>query len=575
MNKSNNVLSICRKWAMIVMMCIVTCYVQAQPYSKNKFAWGTTTRDTAWTNGQLMVDSGVRVKGLRTSDSNKVIGVDANGQFTLRTKSNAASVDSSIYSTVSRLRDTATAIRSSIVSSDTVSLSNRIDSKVSYTDSNSVYATPKTLRDSLNLETLNRVARRGNFLDTQAFIRLLWSGVPTGRSFVVMDSNRAYGVTSYFSSSTTPWRLRTAGPGAGTQSVLDLGYRIDNSTIAYSSIYPTVLTGNRNHYLQDKDGTLAYLSDISDSVQNMRRQGDTTRMNVGGNTKTGTIRYGSNSASALTTIVSGRVRDSIAVANGKRFIYTSENSSSGNTNSVLITDSVQASGTNAHATFEIAYPSGITQGASISALRITNAGATQMTISSGGIINSGSGASFGGTLNAAGYNGTNGNSLFTSNSTTYRVPLTCQQYQTNMAMQKWTFGASTTLDSVQSNGVFWITGLAGYASTNPTLVARNGAGTGATTAIDSRSNNLNMLITINVGTSPGTNDTLIRVNLPSSRTRIPLAPILTPANSNAANEIAKVWIEPDWSTTGAVFIRVGAAALTASTTYKYYLLITE
>lgn len=149
----------------LLILLILLCTISAFGQNKVSYAWARKT-DTAYTPGSWLLDSVMRAKYYASADSNKVLGVDAQGYFVLRTKSNAATVDSSLYATVTRLADTSAVLRSLIGTGglDTTSISNRIDARVKYTDT-AAMLTPYAL-----LTEIPSITGKVNYTDTAAML---------------------------------------------------------------------------------------------------------------------------------------------------------------------------------------------------------------------------------------------------------------------------------------------------------------------------------------------------------------------------------------------------------------------
>lgn len=123
----------------IVLSIFILSVFAASAQNKVAYAWARTT-DTAYTKGSWLLDSVMRAKYYASSDTNKVLGVDANGYFRLRTKTSGSSFDTSTLNLTSRFAqkvnysDTASMLLPYLRNVDTSTLSNRINEKLNITD---------------------------------------------------------------------------------------------------------------------------------------------------------------------------------------------------------------------------------------------------------------------------------------------------------------------------------------------------------------------------------------------------------------------------------------------------------
>lgn len=109
----------------------------------------------------------------------------------------------------------------------------------------------------------------------------------------------------------------------------------------------------------------------------------------------------------------------------------------------------------------------------------------------------------------------------------------------------------------------------------PTHALGTPAGTGATATITG--NDTAGLITLNVGTSPGSSDNIIQVSFATARTGTPRAVIITPGNLAASLLSGGSANAPFVNSMSNTFftLAIGAGTLTASTQYKWYYWIVE
>jgi len=132
------------------------------------FCLGRLT-DTAKTNGSLLVPAYVRLPQYATSDTNKVLGLNSAGMLELRTKGNGSGT-----------------------TTDTGSLSARIDARVKYTDTAAMLspyyrtatATAALATKQAYSDTNSYDATKTNLADTSALLRTLISGSVSGVSSV-------------------------------------------------------------------------------------------------------------------------------------------------------------------------------------------------------------------------------------------------------------------------------------------------------------------------------------------------------------------------------------------------------
>lgn len=99
------------RYLFILLLITSTAYGQALvPFG------GTRPTDTAYAARSLRIDSVVRLVRYGSTDSNKVLGVDAGGRLVLRTKTTGGggSVDSSVYATIARLYKVADSVANEI-----------------------------------------------------------------------------------------------------------------------------------------------------------------------------------------------------------------------------------------------------------------------------------------------------------------------------------------------------------------------------------------------------------------------------------------------------------------------------
>ena len=233
----------------LLVLLIGTGIANAQ--DKIKFASARTT-DTAYTIGSLRVDSTLRFVKYRSADSNKVLGVDAGGLIVLRTKGTASASTDSLQTVIDRGKNSTKGIRFG-----------------SGANTQSV--------------TIDSVDMRSTATSTLYSI----FGV-SGVSSIQGTTQRSFGAGGYV--------------------------RLNNSTGIYNTLdfaNPTI--SNKTITIQDKTGTVALLSDITDTIANrVATKSDTvwgagslrlvtesdmntigaTRVNLNGNTVGGTMVYG-------------------------------------------------------------------------------------------------------------------------------------------------------------------------------------------------------------------------------------------------------------------------------------------
>lgn len=100
---------------MRLILTLFCCLLLGSAHAQNLIPFaGTRPVDTAYAARSLRIDSTVRFVKYATSDSNKVLGIDAGGRLVFRTKTNSAGTDSTTFVTASRLNDTSAAIRTTI-----------------------------------------------------------------------------------------------------------------------------------------------------------------------------------------------------------------------------------------------------------------------------------------------------------------------------------------------------------------------------------------------------------------------------------------------------------------------------
>lgn len=141
---------------------------------------GSRPQDTAFIARSLRVDSAVRFLKYATSDSNKVLGVNAQGLLELRTKSTGSGT-----------------------TTDTASLSTRINERVKYTDTAAMLspyyraatATAALATKQAYSDTSTYDATKKNLADTSALLRTLISGSVSGVSSVSATDGNGFDFT--------------------------------------------------------------------------------------------------------------------------------------------------------------------------------------------------------------------------------------------------------------------------------------------------------------------------------------------------------------------------------------------
>lgn len=164
-----------KNFKIFLLIFLLPLCAAAQDGQLIKFG-GSRPQDTAYAARSLRLDSVLRALYYATSDTNKVLGVNAQGYLVLRTKGTGSG--------------TAT---------DTSSLSTRIDARVKYTDTAAMLvnylrkADTSTLNARINLkqaysDTNTYDATKKNLADTSALLRTLIAGSVSGVSNVTATS---------------------------------------------------------------------------------------------------------------------------------------------------------------------------------------------------------------------------------------------------------------------------------------------------------------------------------------------------------------------------------------------------
>lgn len=202
-----------RNYILLILLAISTT-ASAQSYMR--FAWGRNT-DTAQTPGSILVPGVVRIPNYSTSDSDKVLGVTSNGTIVLRTKGNGSGtgVDSALYVTVSRQKD------------------------------------------SLNAMTLDRASKNGATINRNVTFNNAAGSIVTNASSVEL-----YGYTA---AAEDRWGLSSSGTGSSTYGLLSLYY--NNGTNRRIQFVPSSMAANSTITLRGTSGTMAYTSDTANCVQ--------------------------------------------------------------------------------------------------------------------------------------------------------------------------------------------------------------------------------------------------------------------------------------------------------------------
>jgi hypothetical protein len=136
------------RYLFILLLITSTAYGQTLV----PFATGRAT-DTAYAARSLRVDSVVRLVRYGSTDTNKVIGVDAGGRLVLRTKTTGGgSVDSTVYATIARLYKVADSVANEIPVDyvDSARLADTAAAIRSAIPSVAGYATTAALADSVS-----------------------------------------------------------------------------------------------------------------------------------------------------------------------------------------------------------------------------------------------------------------------------------------------------------------------------------------------------------------------------------------------------------------------------------------
>ncbi len=102
-----------------------------------------------------------------------------------------------------------------------------------------------------------------------------------------------------------------------------------------------------------------------------------------------------------------------------------------------------------------------------------------------------------------------------------------------------------------------------------------GTGSGTSPTVTVTGNDAAGYVTIATGSSPTASGNIVTVTFSTALTNTPKSIIITPANVNAATELAKFYVDQSTASTTAWIIKNTAVALTASTTYIFYYSVTQ
>jgi hypothetical protein len=143
-------------------------------------------------------------------------------------------------------------------------------------------------------------------------------------------------------------------------------------------------------------------------------------------------------------------------------------------------------------------------------------------------------------------------------------------------------GQTTDIWQVTKNdqSVYWANDKLGRPySKNTTATIAAGAGAGTTPTVSVAGTDVNGVVTVTTGTTPGASAVVATVSFSVALTQagtstVPKTVILTPANAaaSALSGAGKVWADSAALAAASFTLNSGTAALTAATTYKWYYL---
>ena len=252
------------------MKRIILAILMLVGFSSGVMAQGTTTIGATRTTDTTLIKSQFRLTSLSTADTNYVLAPNSNGQIVLRLKGGGATTDSTRFVTVSRLADT------------------------------------------MRRDSLQTVLSRGS----NSIIPMRFGSGANTVNTTIDSSTIIVGTLATGYSSITPSILRALSISANES--YDYKYngimKTDRTTFRTSTVtIPNSASGNKTTAFQDKSGTVALLSDFTDTIANrVAVKSDTvwgagslrlvtesdmntigaTRVNLGGNTVGNTMVYG-------------------------------------------------------------------------------------------------------------------------------------------------------------------------------------------------------------------------------------------------------------------------------------------
>lgn len=203
-------------------------------WSVGAMAQGTTTIGATRTTDTTLIKSQLKFTSLATADTNKVLGINSNGQIILRIKGGGgATTDSAVYATVSRLADTM-----------------RRDSL------QTVLARGKNSTISM------RFGSGANTVNTIVDSSTILVGLSTG---------------NYSQVNQTSFRALTAGASSYDYKS-DGIMKTDRTSLRTTTLtLPSSASGNKSIAFQDANGTVALLTDIPDTTRYLLKS-DTTSL---------------------------------------------------------------------------------------------------------------------------------------------------------------------------------------------------------------------------------------------------------------------------------------------------------
>lgn len=208
---------------LIIAILCLPIFASAQPWQLVGFG-GNRPKDTAYAARSLRIDSVVRLVNYATSDTNKVVGLDAQGFLVLRTKGNGSG------STI-----------------DTSSLSARIDQRVKYTD------TPAML---------SPYARKSNLVDTATAIQ----GRMNAKLGIADTASMLANYAKQKGLIDTAAALRAAFAGAGSGTVTNVSVTDGNGfdmSVTNPTTTPNISIATQSNYNFINNAQLAVLNNTS------------------------------------------------------------------------------------------------------------------------------------------------------------------------------------------------------------------------------------------------------------------------------------------------------------------------